>query len=293
MEKQQTSEKTSLIVKLEEPDKKIIQNWLNHEKKTIKAWCQKKISDFEEDDLRELEIRLIRLQRFVGTSRLLGDDEMEDLIEYLQDEFPDMATDEIDNAVKLAVAEKIVVTDARGRVMGAEHFNEFGALYLHRILKPYQNYRGSIIRKYYEGEEALRAAEKKKSTPAPTAEQLRVNAISHALSCFDSFSKEQPMAGLHLVFDTLQGEGLMKYDEARMQQFRDKAKENLEKEAKRGNTRAKSLLDVLKGSDIVSNSLDWDIKALAVKAYFSELIQMEAKLSDYLKLETPKPKGKP
>jgi hypothetical protein len=218
---------------------------------------------------------------------------MEDLIEFLKDEFSDLSSDEIDNAVKLAVAEKIVITDGRGRVTGAEHFNEFGALYLQRILKPYQNFRGSIIRKYYEAVEALAREDQQKNKKPPTPEQIRINGINHALSCFDSFKNGQPCAGLHLVFDTLQSEGLMKYDEARMEQFKTTARENLEKEAKRGNTRAKSILDVMKASDVVSNSLEWDTKVLAVKAYFSELMEIEAELSEYLKQERPAPDGKP
>ena len=83
MAKQQTNAKTSLIVKLTEQNPKIIQNWPKHEKRTINSFCNIPLRDFTETDFKELDIKLIRLQPFVGVSRLLGDVGMEDLLKYL------------------------------------------------------------------------------------------------------------------------------------------------------------------------------------------------------------------
>lgn len=292
MEKQPTNARTSLIAKLKEPNPKIIATWQRHEKKTIEAWCQNKISDFEPEEFNELEVKLIRLQRFVGTSRLLGDDEMEDLIEYLSDEFPDFASDEIVNAVKLAVAGKLAVTDGRGREIGAEHFNEFGALYLQRILRPYQNFRGSIIRKYYDIEEQMRREAERAKIKPPTEEQQWALRTSHAISCFDSYKNGGPMAGLHLVHETLLQAGLFPNEhEERFEKFKALAKQNVEIEARKGNTKAKSLLQIMQTSDILTNtaSLEHEAKVLMVKAYFAELKQTDKELRDEL-AEKPLPK---
>lgn len=215
---------------------------------------------------------------------------MEDLIEYLSDEFPDFASDEIVNAVKLAVAGKLAVTDGRGREIGAEHFNEFGALYLQRILRPYQNFRGSIIRKYHDTEEQMRReAQKAKAKPLTEQEQWGLR-TSHAISCFDSYKKDGPMAGLHLVFETLQQAQLIPGTDDHMEKFRKVAKENLEAQARRGNHNARSILEIVKSGDVVSNSLEHDAKVLAVKAYFAELKQNELELKDQL-TDKPAPKG--
>lgn len=219
-------------------------------------------------------------------SRLLGDEEMDDLIEYLTDEFSDLSTEEIENAVKLAVAGKITIINGQGREIGAEHFNEFGALYLQRILKPYQNYRGSIVRKYYEGQDALEAEEKEKNKPPRTAEEDRQAMIKLALSNFESFKAKEPiLVGLHLVFDCLQAEGLCQYDETRMKQFKEAAIANANRGKRTDLSAAKSAGAIMQNNDLVSKSLQMDIKVLAVKAYFSELKELNAELSDYLKNE--------
>lgn len=275
-----TSANNKLIPKLTEPDKRIIHDWPVHEKKTIEAFCQKKIADFESNDFNRFEAKLIMIQKFVGAKDFLSDPEMEMLIEYLTDEFHYYSIEEIEQAVRLAVAERIVSETGKSL---AEHYNEFGANYLTKILKAFFNYRGTVVRKYYEGEAALIEADKlKQQKPWTDAEKRQIN-IRFALGAFENHKTASPTFGLDKVFDFLQNEAILEVAPEKWEQYRQTAMAALKHEAKRGNSIASSVLQTLNNNQNSNEGLTARIKTLAIRAYF-ELILAESKnLTDFLK----------
>lgn len=234
------------------------------------------MSSFSGKEIALLEQELILIQKDVGVKQLLGDIEVERLIEKLLNEFEDFTIQEITHAVNEAVMGRLMFD---GKPVDPNHYGEFGFMYLARILKAYQFYRGTIIRKYYDGEEQLRIEDQKANAAPLTEDQKRDSARKLALSNFESFCEGRPTVALHLVYETLNQAGLMKFPEEKMKVFRETALQNTKREAVRGNTSAKSIMEVLK-RDNGTDPLDWQVKALAVKAFFSELKDMEVQLCD-------------
>ena len=263
-----------------EPDKRIIHDWPVHEKKTIEAFCQKKIADFESNDFNRFEAKLIMIQKFVGAKDFLSDPEMEMLIEYLTDEFHYYSIEEIEQAVRLAVAERI--TSENGKSL-AEHYNEFGANYLTKILKAFFNYRGTVVRKYYEGEAALIEADKlKQQKPWTDAEKRQIN-IKFALGAFENHKTASPTFGLDKVFDFLSSEALLSIPPETWEKYRQTAMAALKHEAKRGNSTAVNILAAFNIDQSSNGSIDARIKTLAVRAYFEQILAENKNLTELLK----------
>lgn len=261
-----------------EPDKKIIHDWPTHEKKTIEAWCCKRICDFESADFNRLDAKLVMIQRFVGVKDFLSDPEMDMLIEYLTDEFPSYAIEEIEQAVRLAVANRLL--SEAGKPL-SEHYNEFGALYLTKILQAYASFRGKIVRKYQDGVLALIEADRLANQKPLTPEQNRQNLISFAMAAFLSYKEGHPTIGLDRIYDFLKEENRIDITGERWAQFSETAKEALKMEAKRGDSLAKSIMQAIAIDESTNGTLIAKTKTLAVKDHFRQLIDNNAHLGDY------------
>lgn len=230
------------------------------------------------------------MQRAVGANHLLDDLSMEDLLEFLHNEFSDFTTNEIKHAINETIIERLQVFDINGKRLGATTYDQFGAHYLTPILKSYQHFRGAIIKKYYDGIEAEKEAERIKAIPPRTKEDERQERLTFALTTFKNFKNDLPCIGLDRVYNFLKAEGKINYDKDRRAQFKAQAKENIMADARRGdaNSRAKSIAEILKTNETYNGVLEIAGKALAVKAYFTELIGLNAELSDYFEKEETK-----
>lgn len=220
------------------------------------------------------------IQKDVGVKSLLGDTEMERLLQKLRDEFGDFTTAEITHAVNEAIMERLFMDGKM--VSAATHYDEFSFLYLSRILKAYQLYRGRMIRKYYEGEEMLRKEELRANATPLTPEQIRNRAFWHAANTFDSYKSEQPMAGLHLVYDTLIGIGLMKEQADDFARFIEEAKVIAKTDARKGSTSARMIMDQITQSGKDDAIID-SAKIRAVKAYYHTLKEKNVELIDIMR----------
>jgi hypothetical protein len=222
---------------------------------------------------------LILIQKFVGLKTFLSDPEMEMLIEYITDEFPDFAIDEIDNAVRMAISGRLLGENSKPI---SEHYNEFGALYLTKILKPYQHYRGSIIRKYNDAVFHLLEEERIKNIPKKTPEEERKATINFCLSAFDNFKNSIPTIGLDRVYDFLASEKKISVTHEKYKQYEEIALQTIKRESKRGNSHAQTILEAINNDESSNASLLAKTKTLAVKAHFIELMELKAELSDHL-----------
>ena len=208
------------------------------------------------------------VQVFIGVREFLPDRGMERIMEYITDEFPFYSTEEIYCAVTNATAERTRTEE--GRLI--KHYNEFNATYLTQVLKAYYNFRGSIVRKYYEGEAALIEADKLKHKALPNETEIRKISISFAKSAFENHKTASPTLGLDKVFDFLQKEGILSVLPEKWEQYRQTAMATLKYESKRGNSIAVNILQALATDQSSNGSLEARIKTLAVKAYFEQII---------------------
>ncbi len=210
----------------------------------------------------------------------MSDDAITELITYLLDYFPNIAIDEIDNAVKMSAAG--LIFDERSQPVKSEHYQNFGAIYLSNILKPYQNYRGTVVRKYYDQEDKLIAEEKQAAIPKKTPEEEREILVALTLSNLNSYkiNPEGPFTALHLVYDFLEKEGKINYTKEKKLEFQQLAKSALLRDSARGG-KAKSMLDVIK-TDVGLDTINLRAKGLAVRAYYKNVVQSNIDLADIL-----------
>ena len=263
------------------PDQKIIQHWLIHEIKTIEGWMAKKMPAFTGKDFNLLEEQINDTQSFLGIKEehLLGDREVFTLLEYLKEEFPDFSVSEIGHAVKMAVAGRLYGEDKNGqsKQVDAQHYNEFGALYLTKILKAYRIFRGSIISKYDQGEKKLLIAETTKEPEPLTEEKKRENMISFALITFENFKTDLPVGGLDRVYDFLAKEKKINLTNEEKVKYEVAAKDEISRAAKKGGP-AKNIFDTMMGNAFNDGTIVAKAKSNAVKAYFTQLLKADKEL---------------
>lgn len=209
-----------------QPDKRITATWPSREVKIISSHCANKIADFTPAEFQELEIKLITLQRFVGINQLIGDAEMTMLIEFLAEELKDFSLEEIENAIKLAVAGHIEVK--------IDHWQAFTAQYLYPIFCKYRLIRASVLNKYYNAEDKLRDIEKEKQKPMPSKEEQFLSDKRMCESAFENYKLTISIIGMYRVFDILWDLQLIPYKPEKMRQFEKMAAEELKAAARCG-----------------------------------------------------------
>ena len=275
---QKQNENQQLRKNSTEPDERIIRNWPIHERKAIESFHLKKLCEFNAKDFNNLEAKLITLQSFTGQRDLLSDEAVSELIEYLLDYFPNVAIDEIDNAVKMSAAG--LIFDERGQPVKSEHYQNFGAIYLSNILKPYQNYRGSIVKKYYVEEEKIAVKEAKAKEPKKTPEEERETMVTFTLASLESYRNEEPLIALDRIYDFLSKEKLLNLTTEKQQEYEKQAKSIIHSQSLKGDRTALSILEVMKADQ--GQTLIQRAKGLAVRAYFREIIKSNIDLADML-----------
>lgn len=189
-------------------------------------FCELKIADFKPQDFQNLEIKLITLQRFVGINQLIGDPEMEMLLEFLAEELKDFSITEIEYAIKLAVAGHI---EAK-----IDHWQAFTAQYLYPIFNKYRLLRSAVLNKYYTAEDELVSKSIKIQKPQLTKEEDFLQKKRMCESAFDNYKLTIPVIGMPKVFDVLWDLNLIPYTAERMRSFEKIAASELKVAAKHG-----------------------------------------------------------
>lgn len=199
-------------VKLQQPNKKITATWPSHEQKVVEYHCDLKISDFKADDINLIEVELIKLQRTQGINQLIGDHEMEELIEFFLEQLKDFTLTEIKHAFRLKAAQLI---DVQKR----DQWQVFTAGALMPTLIEYRKLRAEVLRKYFDAEDKILEAEKEANKPKLTKEQIFIINKQLCEAAFDNYKNKIPVLGLHKVFDILWELNLIPYTVEKMNSF--------------------------------------------------------------------------
>lgn len=207
-------------------DKKIIATWPSREVKILECHLRKKIADFSPKDFNKLEEKLLLVQRAIGVGQLIGDLEMEWLIESFTRELTDFSIEEILYAIELLSYDHLEVEK--------RHFQAFTALYLNPVFAAYRKLRFSVLNKYYKAEDKIRELEIKTSTPGPTPEQVFLSKKNLTLSAFENFKSSITIMGLPQIFDFLWDLRLIPFDKNQMLNFEVLAALELKLLAKQG-----------------------------------------------------------
>lgn len=81
------------------------------------------------------------MQKFLGSTSPLSDEDEDDLIEQLLEFFGEFTLGEMRYAVKMAAAGEL-------EIKNTEHYDRFGGMYLEKILTPYRAFRNRIMGQY-------------------------------------------------------------------------------------------------------------------------------------------------
>lgn len=251
----------------------------DEEKMIYKEGKHKKIAEFVNGDFKKLDKSLIKLQIFVGSQEPISNDAMDDLIEYLQDEFEEFSIIEIESAVKMAISGSM-------EVERIENIRYFSAIYLSKILAQYRLERSRVILKYQKGEDII-AQELKDAHNKANAEKNNKQIMQDLCkSAFDNYKAGKNVMGFNIIgvnpiYKFLTEKGTIKHTEKEMHTFSKKADELLKLKALT-NT---NLLATIKNKETIAkteykNLHDLELKTIIITNYFQGLINTKKDIVD-------------
>lgn len=229
----------------------------------------KKIVDFGNGkDFTELEQGLYVIQRSIGVSQLIGEYEMERLMNFLMDEFDDFNLLEIDCAINLANAGHISVKE------NGNPYGSFTPLYLAGILQPYRQHRLAIVAKHNNETNDMFLAENRAPAKEPTPEEIVQADKAMINTCYQSFLTGSPTFFLDKVYDKAYG---IYSDLPYFNEFTEKAIEVLRLKSKK-DKRVKEIIQAFdQRLDFGVKSVTLEAKKLAILSYFTQLQNKEVK----------------
>lgn len=231
----------------------------------------------------------------MGINQLIGDSEMEMLIEFMVENCPDLSIEEIGYSIKLAVAGHIEVK--------IDHWQAFTAQYIYPILVKYRLLRAKISTKYYDELDKLTAKEIQEAKPELSKEEVFLNNKKLCQVAFDNYKLKISVIGMHKVFDILWDLDLIPYKTERMNHFEVIAASELKSLAKDGGLdksiyeaylySLKSKIDLsdqkaLKESPVEfnmklmgHNAIIFKTKEVAVRNIFAYLVETNTEINTY------------
>ncbi len=249
--------------------------------------CKKKIKEFENEDFQDLDAMIIKLQKFVGATEPMEDEDMSELVEFLQDHFPDFALEEIKNAVHITIARQM---DSDTKV---ENIRFFNATYLAGILRQYQKERSKVIIMYHKGEDQV-ARELIDNSNKEFAEENKDVIMQHlCITAFNGFASGVPIMGVLKIYDYLTTTGILVKPEEMLATFERLAETSLNLQQ----TTNRDLMNIIKNREkhMAKNyemAKDLETKTLILNDFFTNLMAKKLHIADFYK-KAPKKVEKP
>lgn len=227
-----------------------------------------KIANFEASDYKDLSKQLVSFQRTIGITTLLGDDEIDFIIDHLCDNFSDFNAIEIKLAYGLAVSSTIPVPEKH-----LEHYDALTAQYLTRLLVPYRQYRAKLLNLHADEEIKFVTKADVSTKPLPTPEQQLQKDKQFCIAAFNTFTETKLSFGLHKIYDILYKYNLLTFTDDRKAAFKQKAIERLKYKAKQ-DTRVKTVMQAFeKGATIGTTTVIQEAKKVATEVLFTEMFE--------------------
>ena len=261
-----------------EPNQKIIATWHDRDKRVLYAAFglkfpkhpknadpYLKIKDFKAEDFPALMETIYVNQRVIGVNNLIGDAEMDILVNYLGDEFPDFNVIEITCALMMASAGHLNIAER-----DLQHYQSISPKFLNTILSSYRQYRLKIMARHDNEFADSEAVNNAKPAAAPTAAQLFETNKRLCLNNFDAFLVDGPLMYLDKVYDFLRDQKIYVANNAERHKFEEKAKDNLKLRAKKEAAVADILKSFNHGDGRGINAVITEAKKLAVMAFFTK-----------------------
>lgn len=254
-------------------------NWPHHQSKDkVKI----KFKDYTDSkDYADLASELNTIQRYKGIRELLGKTENGRLVQFLRKEFPDFNTRELWTAMDMASA-----PDNPFELKYGGQTLEFTSDYLSRILGPYRKYRAALINRYLDAEIQLAKNESAAQVVPEVLTDEKTKSLALAFDIkfckitFDNFTSKCPVAGLDRVYDIFEKHKLLSFTTERLNDFKETAKENLNKAAK-NDGRVRSLMQAFeKGLPVGVTTLEMEAKNVAMRVLFREMQEMDITLEE-------------
>lgn len=219
------------------------------------------------------------MQRLIGVTNLIGNYEMEALLNYLGDEFADFNTIEINCAINLAMAGHLGI-DERSKI----HFNSFTPLFLSTILSAYRSYRLKIVANHNNEFANAEATKTIIIVTEPTPAEKFEAAKRSCINAFENFITDVPVAYMDKIYDQLNEYKIYTASREEQEKFEAKARENIDFRAKKETHFADVLKQITGGTSQGFNSLISEAKKLAVKALFTKYANNKEAFYDLFKI---------
>lgn len=222
---------------------------------------------------------LVKLQVFVGALEPMSDDAMDDLIEFLQDEFEEFSIIEIESAVKMAIAGSLDIDKI-------ENIRFFSAVYLSKILTQYRAERSRVILKYQKGEDII-AQELKDAYNKANAEKNNKQIMQDLCkSAFDNYKEGKnvmgfSIIGVYAIYKFLTELERIKHTDKEIIGFEKRALELLKLRAMTDSR----IMQLMKNKDTTgqfeyNGVFDLELKTVIVTNYFQGLINTKKDILD-------------
>lgn len=258
-------------------DQEITVTFSRTEKKIIELVIFPQLSEFNSNaELQLLGKELVKIQKFLGCKKPLGEDAEDDLVSHLLEFFGDFTIAEINRSVKLAAAGELELDDN-------EHYERFGVLYLSKILKLYRRIRNQVVAKYRKLElEKIQALNDKLSP-----EEIEIINWDGCLRRFEEFKKDKYCHDLgNATFNYLFKIGIFqKLNDADKSLLRDRALERMKIVAaySQNKNEKKVLFELVEQLITQNDSTDARLKShmknILLNDYFTQLISDGKELS--------------
>jgi hypothetical protein len=293
------------------PNPKIIATWSDAEKKIIEFhlyknvkekkgdeyntaeeveilgehYKYKRIEDYKNGDFQKLEKALILKQKFVGAEDPTED--WDDIIEFMQDEFPDISISEINQAFSMAIGGKLPIDKI-------DSVRFFTPVLIARILNAYKEKRSEVIMKYRKGEDEVASeliAQSKKELADQNEDLIMRNVC---IGAFHNYKQEVPFVAVTPIYEFLVKEGILILTEERLKEYDKRATQSLKMKSVK-DKKLRSIINNLKEETDCNQEYNMfkqdDKHAMIIREFFGGLVEMEQELHELFENKQLKPKN--